>query len=46
MIALLWMATSHFGRWNVMKIYGFPYLLTNNWISEFFPFITPGTSFF
>lgn len=31
---LLWAAVSYFGAWNVMKVYGFPYLWTNNWIRK------------
>jgi omega-6 fatty acid desaturase (delta-12 desaturase) len=32
---ILWAAVHFFGGWNVMKIYGFPYLWTNHWIRKF-----------
>jgi fatty acid desaturase len=35
MVALLWTASTYFGAWEVMKIYGFPYLWTNHWICKF-----------
>jgi hypothetical protein len=31
-VSILWAAVHSFGGWNVMKIYGFPYLWTNHWI--------------
>jgi fatty acid desaturase len=33
-VSMLWAATQVFGGWNVMKIYGFPYLWTNHWIRK------------
>lgn len=33
---LLWVAVHFFGGWNVMKVYGFPYLWTNHWIRQFY----------
>jgi len=35
MAALIWMASNYFGAWQVMKVYGFPYLWTNHWIRTF-----------
>jgi hypothetical protein len=39
-ISILWAAVKFFGGWNVMKLYGFPYLWTNHWIRKVFPHIT------
>ncbi|KAL2062622.1 hypothetical protein VTL71DRAFT_5694 [Oculimacula yallundae] len=30
--ACMWALTRYFGAWNIMLIYGFPYLFTNHWI--------------
>ncbi|KAF2787000.1 hypothetical protein K505DRAFT_258663 [Melanomma pulvis-pyrius CBS 109.77] len=30
--ALIWTAVQYLGAWEVMKLYGFPYLWTNHWI--------------
>jgi Fatty acid desaturase len=35
-VSILWAAVSTFGGWNVVKLYGFPYLWTNHWIRRFF----------
>lgn len=38
--SILWAAVNYFGGWNVMKVYGFPYLWTNHWIRMIFPNIS------
>lgn len=36
---VIWACVRFFGGWNVMKLYGFPYLWTNHWIRKFNHFI-------
>lgn len=34
-VTMIFAAVQYLGAWNVMKIYGFPYLWTNHWIREY-----------
>jgi hypothetical protein len=36
-LSMLYVAVQYFGAWDVMKLYGFPYLWTNHWIRKYFP---------
>jgi hypothetical protein len=34
-VGMLYIASQYLGAWNVMKLYGFPYLWTNHWIRTY-----------